>query len=171
MATFRKAEADITDLVSSVMRDCHRPLAEAEVKVDVLLAHAARDKESGEPKGPAIRLNGYPCYATIRITSQKERVAGLGDALLTIDGDRWPDLLVEQQRALIDHELTHLVLVTEDGTPQTDDCFRPKLRSRPHDAQFGIFWEVVERHQANALESVGYREVHKQFTQLCFPWG
>lgn len=171
MATFSKADKDIVDLVSSAMREYHRPLAEAGVRVDALMAHAARDSETGEPKGPAIRLHGYPCYATIRITSQKERVAGLGDAMLTLDGDRWSDLTAEQQRALLDHELAHLVLVTEDGMPQTDDCFRPKLRSRPHDAQLGIFWDVVERHQANALESVGYRDVHKQFTQLCFPWG
>lgn len=171
MATFRKADKDICDLVSDVMRQYHKPLHDAGVRVDVLLAHAPRNEKTDEPKGPAIKLHSYPCLATVRVTSQKERVAGLADVMLVIDGDQWPDLPDAQRDALIDHELAHVVLVLSEGMPQTDDCFRPKLKSRPHDAQLGVFWDVVERHKQNSLEAVAYRDVHRNFTQLCFPWG
>ena len=135
------------------MLEKHHPeLHDAELIVDVLVAFATKN-EQGEPRGPALSHGGYPAIATVRINSLKQRVLGGGDALVTLDGDRWGDFSSLQQRAILDHELTHLELVEgEGGGVEGDDIGRPRLRLRKHDHQFGWFDAVVRRHGANSVE-------------------
>ena len=171
MATYRKAD-DLAGLVSAVMKKWHKKLKDAGVTVSVLYAHAPRDKETGEPTGPALKLHGSICAAVIKINSHKARVAGMTDAEITVDGDRWNDWTEAQHQALIDHELEHLELVIgEDGEVKLDDCHRPKLKTRPHDHEIGVFESVAQRHGANSFEAKQYKPLHHFFSQQTFPWG
>lgn len=170
MPVFTKADALVCELVDAVLEEHHQRLVEFGVSLDVLMAHARTDS-SGNPKGPALKHHGVPCLATIKITSHKERVAGLADAILTIDGDRWGDLPEGRQRALIDHELTHLVTPKEHGGESSDDSGRPVLKMRGHDVETGFFYEVVERHGEAAVETEVYKGMHQKFSQLLLPWG
>lgn len=171
MATYRMAD-NLKPLIASCMEKYHPALNEAGVRVGARYAHAPRDEESGEPKGPALKLHGYPCLATVKIVSHKDRVAGLPDAIIDVDGDRWDDLSDAQQRALIDHELTRLELaLDEEGKPKLDDCHRPKLKMRQHDHEVGVFNDVVRRHGPAAPESAAFAAAHRDFVQRQFPWG
>lgn len=152
MSHFRKGNDTETAMVAAVLEKYHPELHDAELIVDVLVAFATKN-EQGEPRGPALSHGGYPAIATVRVNSLKQRVLGQGDALITLDGDRWQDFSPEQQRAIIDHELTHLELTTSDeGGVEGDDIGRPRLRCRKHDHQFGWFDAVVRRHGRHSVE-------------------
>lgn len=87
-----------------VMRDrYHGELKEVGLDVTLLLVHAGRD-ENGDPIGSALKHNGYAAMATIKKTSLKDRVAGLGDAVLIVDGDKWDEWTDAELDALLDHE-------------------------------------------------------------------
>lgn len=151
MPTYERADEDVVELVNELIERYHGDLHREDVRVDVLMAAAKRDK-NGKPKGPALKLGGYPCLGTIKITSLQQRVLGMGDAVMTLDGDRWPNLAQPQREALIDHELTHLALPDGDEADPTDDYGRPKLKIRIHDHQFGWFNGVVRRHGVQSFE-------------------
>lgn len=123
-----------------------------ELRITTLLAFAPRNKW-GEPTGlAAIVVRGRPAYASIRITKLAERVAGLGDAVMTIDGDQIKEMDPATLDAIIDHELTHLATVDGREGPEFDDHGRLKLRIRPHDFEVGWFDEVAERHGVKSIE-------------------
>lgn len=152
MPIYKSGEPELVAFIAEVMGRLHGRLADVELVIDVLEARPKTD-EAGEPVGDALKLHGYPCYATIKIRGPKDRGAGLGDALLTIDAYRWPELSDATKTALIDHELTHLELCVDDeGRVKRDDYDRPRLRLRLHDQQFGWFDEVANRHDAASIE-------------------
>lgn len=162
---YEKADKSVTDLMHLVIA-AHQPcLARAEVTVDVLMA-IDRD-DAGAPTGqPAVKLSGYPCAATVKINSLKDRVLGMGDALVTIDEHQWEELTDEKRRALLDHELEHLEVARVGGgvlwhdpnckvvlgIAKTDDIGRPRLKMRLHDWQLGGFRTIARRWGEDALE-------------------
>jgi hypothetical protein len=151
MPTFTKPSDDDVRLLAHTMRMHHLPLERAGVRVDLLVAEAKRD-EGGDPVGPALKHRGRACLATVRIVPARDRVQGLADAVITIDGDRWVLLSKPEREAVLDHELTHLDLVTKAEEVQRDDGDRPKLKMRQHDVEFGWFVEVADRHGKHAQE-------------------
>jgi hypothetical protein len=151
MTTYTHADDDTMRMLKEVADEYHAVLGEEGVTVSILMAHAAIG-DDGDPKGPALKHHGVPAFATIRRTTLKQRVAGMADAEMTIDGDRWPHMPVAQRRAIIDHELTHLDLVIKEDGLERDDHGRPKLRLRPHDVEVGWFYEVAERHGDDSQE-------------------
>ena len=80
---------------------------------------------------------------------------------MLIDGDNWPEMHIDVQTALIDHELTHI-----RPTGQTDDLRRPKIKMREEDFIVWGFLEVVQRHGANALEVRSVRKLIEKHGQL-----
>ncbi len=172
MPNYRQAPQEDVDLLARVLEDYHAELKDAGVRIGLLHAHARRDEETGEPLGPALKHHGYPAAAIVRIKSQRDRVAGSPDAVVEVDGDRWPDWTPQEKAALLDHELQHLSLARgKEGEILVDDCFRPKLKMRPHDFQLGIFEAVIDRHGINSLDAQGYRDLHRVMFQKTFPWG
>lgn len=172
MATFRVAEREDRELLEAVMAEHHMRLCDAGVRVGLLYASGPRDEKSGLLKGPALKLHGMQALAVVKINSTKDRVEGKPDATVTLDFDQWPDHSPERKRAIMDHELAHLLLATdEDGNPQIDDANRPKLRMRQHDLVVGGFTDVVRRNKQHAAESDQFLEVNRFFTQEVFPWG
>ncbi len=171
MATYQQADEETNDLVAEIMKKFHGQLFKAGVSVTTLLAFPKYD-DNGIAKGAAIMHHGYPCAGLIKKTSLKDRVAGLQDAILTIDGEQWKDATDHWKRALVDHECQHLEIVLEDETNldsfKTDDANRPVLRIRRHDWNFGGFEEVIRRHKAEALEYQQVVEVNRLFVQREF---
>lgn len=168
MATFRKAEFDCASLVEEIVASTYPELKEHGVDIELLFAHAERNETTGEPNGPALKHQGWPACAVVKVNSQRDRAAGLADVRITFDGDNWKEWTDQRKRAVIDHELCHLEFKLDDeGAVQLDDCNRPKLKLRPHDFQLGGFCAVVNRHGDQAVEAMGLRVALKQ---LEFDW-
>lgn len=160
MSTYKKPDADMVRLVRQVMEKHHEHLCEVGVRVYLLVAHAPT--KNGTRKGAAIKHHGHAALAKVWIVPDKLRVAGLGDAEILIDGDRWPDMSLARRIAVLDHELTHLELAGE----QEDPAARPKLRIRHHDRQFGWFDEVAERHGVESIEVEQAKRLMNEAGQL-----
>ncbi len=174
MATFRKAEASVCKMVVQCAQKYHPTLVSVGVTVETLMAHGQVNKD-GEITGPALKKNGVRAEAMIRRTSHKDRVAGLSDAILYLDGDTWGGHSEPRQIALIDHELTHLELVEDgDGGYVLDDCFRPKLKLKPHDAEIGVFFSVMQKHGSEALDTALCAQLAqdtREYIQPLLTWG
>jgi len=159
MATYQKAENHIAQKANHLI--CTKPqfadLAEVDLKLTVLTAHAARDSE-GTPKGPAIKHQGYAAHAVIKINSHQKRVEGCGDVTIIVDGDNCSEWSERRLEAILVHELTHLVVVRDnEGVIKSDDCGRPKLKMRLHDVQIGVFTEVAKEY---GCDSVDYEQLN-----------
>ena len=167
MSTYRAAQPDARQRLDEVLAKYHCELVEAGVTIQLLEAFAARDGNN-EPRGPAIKHHGWPAAATVKINSQKDRVAGMADATINIDGDAWSTRSDAEQIAILDHECYHLeicrtkpkkrkkagkVYFEGGGEIILDDCCRPKLKMRPHDNQMGTFDLIAERHGKHSLEA------------------
>lgn len=163
--TYTKAPESVGDLLSDVLVRYHGELVEHEVTVGVLVAH------SGEDRKPPVKLHGYPCAATIRVTPYKQRVQGIEDALITLNGALWAAFTEAERAALLDHELEHLELVRDrEGQVKADDQGRPKLKLRLHDWQLGGFESIAKRHGPAAPEVTAYRAAHERYYQCLFAW-
>lgn len=140
MATvYEKADAEVNDLVASIIKKHYPLLKEAGVTVQVLMA--------SNDKAPPVMLHGRECYATIRSTKLKERVVGQKDTEMLIDQKKYDKLPPQSKAALIDHELQHIGL-----TGKFDDIGRPKISMRHHDWEIAGFKVIAERHGDFAIE-------------------
>lgn len=129
--------------------------------VSLCILMAYRDDDSDEPP---VKHDGYPCAAVISVIPYKQRVDKRADAEIIIDQKKWVDFTEPQQRALLDHEITHLeIQVDEDGLVKTDDTGRPKLKLRNHDCQLGGFRAVAQRYGADAIEVTEARKFEEQY--------
>jgi hypothetical protein len=145
MATYYEICPDeVQDICNSLMSKYREDLTKFGTRI--LCMFASCEGTSG-PK-PALKLHGNACAAIVRITSQRDRAAGLADAIIAIDKNVWYNLSEPRQVALIDHELTHLEC--ED----CDDDERPDLKMRKHDWELHGFEDVILRHGPAALEVV-----------------
>lgn len=170
MPIFEKDPPGVGEIINRMIERYHGGLRDAGLTIDVLEARAKTDG-NGDSEAVALKLHGYPCAATIKISSYKDRVLGRGDALLTVDGDQWDTFTDEQKEALIDHELEHLELRTDnDGLLIRDDMDRPKLQMRRHDHQFGWFDAIVRRHGDASLESQQLKQFTEKRRQLWLPF-
>lgn len=121
-----------------------------------------------------LKHQGYPAGAVVRITPLKDRALGMADATIVVDRSGWLALSARQRDALIDHELTHLEVKTDeeegakDPVPVFDGLGRPKLLMRKHDHQFGWFDEVAQRHGEASPEVRQARALMESSGQLYF---
>lgn len=160
---YSNGSADMYAAVAARLKAAEPELAAAGVKVGVLLA--------SNPDGPAVKHGGYPCSATIRVVSARDRVAKGYDAELTIDDTVWAELSPTGREALVAHELRHLRLVPakvkkgQEPDPdapawQVDDLGRPKLKAVPADWNAGDgFAEIVAEFGESAVELASLRAV------------
>lgn len=85
-----------------------------------------------------IMRNGkWHCYGTIRAVSEEQRKTGVeADYILNLSAEAWRVFTPKQKKALIDHELAHMVVkVTKRGIV---------YRCRKHDLE--EFSSIVERY-------------------------
>jgi hypothetical protein len=174
MPTFAKANTHVHALIASVVDEYHSDLAEAKARIGAVMAYPALDGD-GEPTGPALTLHGDPALATVKINAQKDRVDGKPDATITISAPEWDALDDEpdgdeRRRALLDHELYHLIVRRDDetGRVEFDDQGRPLFKMRRHDYTIAGFRVVAERHGKASCEVRQARELHDQFGNILF---
>lgn len=172
MATYRTADKEAFDIIKTLIDRQYPELLEAGVRVGCLFAYAPTNPETGEPKGPALKHHSWPAAALVRITSHKDRVAGLPDAIIYLDGkaysEKWSEV---RKEGVIAHELMHLeVCRDEDGAIKLDDCHRPKLKMREHDWQISGFEAIARKYKEEAIEVEAARQMADKFGQLLFPW-
>lgn len=165
MPTFSPAKQDVRDLVAEVMAAYHEELITAEVTVSTLMAHPTeKEREKGPP--PYLKLHGYPAAAVVKATPYERRVQGVQDVTLKVDRMTWDELDDAGRVALIDHELEHIEIRSDDeGGIATDDCGRPKIGMRLHDHQIGVFRSIINRHGIKSLDAqqvVGLFKAYKQ---------
>jgi hypothetical protein len=172
MPTYRLPDPEHLAVLDDVLRTIHPRLADAGVTVGLLLAHAKVNKD-GEMQGPALKLHGVACAALVRVTKLKDRVKGVEDAMIEIDADEWGNRPLATQRAILDHECSHLIIVTDGktGVVETDDAGRPKLKLKPDDYTINGQFDVIERHGKDALETQTYADLHRVLSQKLLPFG
>lgn len=162
---YERAGADVLAMAQKIMEDHHPELRLGEreyPKLCIFMATSVSDGES-EPE-PAVKLHGYPCQAVVSVIPYKQRVDKRADAEIIIDEKNWLDLSETKQRALLDHEITHLEIQKDkDGFVKTDDMGRPKLKLKLHDFDFGGFREVSRRWGDDAPETILARDFEKRF--------
>jgi hypothetical protein len=130
------------------------------VKICILMA----SNDTAEDGEPAVKCHGYPAQAVVSVIPYKQRVDKRADAEIILDEQNWVDLTEPQQRALLDHEITHLQMQTdENGFVKTDDVGRPKLKLRLHDFQLGGFRTIAKRYGADAPEVKLARDFEERF--------
>lgn len=160
---------DVADCIAK-MRAAHHPELE-QVTISALFVF---DDESAVS---VLKHQGYDAGAVVRITPLKDRALGVADATIVVDRCGWLALSQRQRDALIDHELTHLEIKTDeeegvdDPVPIFDALGRPKLLMRRHDHQFGWFDEVAKRHGQASPEVRQARVLMETSGQLYFDFG
>jgi len=173
-ATYKRAGKDVLGVVAAVMKEAHGDLVTHKVAVDVIMADGGQDKNG--VRKLALRHHGRPAAGLMRVTKQKERAAGMRDAVMILDLATWEKLSGLSREALVDHELRHVRLrdVLSDDECLRDSSNRPILDTVPHDWEMGGFSATVERYQRNSLEAqmlahvLGQDQVQEGFAQLEF---
>lgn len=162
--TYHRAPEEVHNLVKSLIEKHHPTIDQAGVKFDLLFA-----KSNG---GPAVKLNGWPCYAVVRIVGPVERAKGSGDAEIRIDAEQYEKMTEGEKAALLDHELHHVVPIFNEaeGEWKRDAYDRPRLKMRPHDVQIGWFTAIAERHGENSIERQQARKMFEENGQALFPF-
>jgi len=155
---FQQAWQEVRDMAKLLIIKYHQELAEADVKIDYVFAFAELD-EQDEPVGPAIKHGGRAALGLASKTKLKDRVKGMGDAEILLDGDAWPKFTYAQKLAVIDHELEHFQLKRDKmGAPLLDDIDRPLLTMREHDREHGWFDIIAQRHGIHSVEVDQFRK-------------
>ena len=159
MATFEKCDESVRQMADELLKEfeTHKPTLDAGVTIDFVFAYAPKD-EHGNPTGDALSHGGYPALGICRKIPLKDRVLGRGDVEISLDGDWWGNASHEEQRALLDHELHHIVPKQEGtntaGKPvfKVDAAGRPVIGMRKHDYNFGWFKDIAARHGKHSQE-------------------
>ncbi len=163
--SYWKADAEVCDLLATIMNEWHPDLVDADVKVGILFALHSDETKSSVSHG------GYPALATIKIVSLRDRVTKGYDAEMLVDGSMWATHKSEHKVAILDHELTHINVKREkpkkgakagDAPPDfvLDDIGRPVLKLRKGDWNAGDgFKEVVQRHREFSAELLNINAV------------
>lgn len=174
MATFRSADRQDQLLLEEVLKAHHPEFIEYKVDIGLYYAHATRDKDTGEPKGPALRANRLQAADyTVKPHNHEQRVKGAPDATINVDGDNWESWTRERQRQILDEAVRELELVWEkDGAAvQLDDQGRPKLRKSVPDLTVKVWYDVARRGGDQATAVMALRTLDRDFVQtyLEFP--
>jgi hypothetical protein len=151
MATFKRAPKALEQMLARVLKQYYGELHDLTrettnpLTFDLLMVHADLGSD-GEPVGPPLKHHGRTAGAVIKAVPKADRALGRADVEIRFDGDYWEKITKEEQEALVDHELHHLVLVRQDGLAKRDDLGRYRFKMRDHDYEFGWFVEVAQRH-------------------------
>lgn len=172
MAKIEKAPKAIKDFALAILTqyETYKPVLEAKVNIEVMFAFGERHPETDALVSDAITHHGFRALGKCRKTSLEERAAGRGDAVITLDADWWEEADESKQRALLDHELHHIDVCTdEDGKVIKDSCGRPRLKMRKHDVEVGWFKITAERNGKNSVECIQAKSIMDHSGQAYWP--
>jgi len=169
MPSWKRCPKSVDELANAVLFEYpeHKPLIDNHVTFDFLFAFPDYD-EHGEPINDALVLHGVPASAIARITKLKDRVKGMADAEVAIDGERWEKMNEAERRAVLDHELFHFEIKPDKEGNVKDDIGRPRLKMREHDRQFGWFDIIAKRHGQASVECQQAKELMDEAGQFYF---
>ncbi len=147
MKTYSRMPDETAERVAHLLKCFHPEIVKAGVTIDLL--SVATDGDT-----PPLKLHGVTCAAVVRGTNVKERTKGAADVEITFDEERYLAMSDPERDALIDHELEHIALKRDKKTGMVKlDCRgRPKVGMKHHDADFGWFRVIAERHGMASLE-------------------
>lgn len=146
--TYQIAPKELQKFCKEVIVQHHGDLDSADAKVDILLAFRDPEKEA-----PALSREGHRILGTSKVITLKDRVKGMGDCEIILDGDEWGAMSPQYQEALLDHQLEHFeVKRDKDGSFIFDDLNRPVIKIRPPDRVIRIFDSVASRYRDASLE-------------------
>jgi len=146
-------DQDMLAKLKEISTSYHAELLEANANIGIIVCRReGKDGESMEAFAPAL--------ARVRVTSRKARLHTEHDAIIEICHFRWNNASSATQRALLDHELTHLELRMYKDELSLDDLGRPKLRLRKDEIELTAFTEVIARHGADAVEWRGISDAY-----------
>ncbi len=159
--TFKQAGPEVILMVSKVLRKhrSHEPVLDAGVTFDILFAHAS------EESGCALEKNGVRELGITRIVNLCDRVKGLADVEIKLDGNWWDHTTNPEREALLDHQLHHIEV--QEG--KRDDIGRPVIKLRHHDVDVGWFAIVAERNGIYAVERTQAKSVMDAYGQYFWP--
>lgn len=165
MKIYAKMPDETTDRVKHLLKIFHPELVEAGVRIDLLSVATDGD-------GDALKLHGYACDAVVRATNVKERTKGAGDVEIVFDEASYLAMTDAEKDALVDHELEHIELKHDKktGAIKLDCRGRPKIGMKKHDAQFGWFTPIAERHGEASGEIQQARKLFALGEQIFFPF-
>ena len=136
------------------------------ILVGVLVAFSPKDK-NGNPKGKALKgYAGAGAAAEVKKVSARDRVTKGYDVEIVLDGDTWPQTALQVQEAILDHEMTHIVV-----DDQRADGGKLNISMRPEDFIAWGFWEVIERHGKAAIEHKSLKALEEKHGQLLLEIG
>lgn len=151
MPTYKRCDPTVAELADEILCefDTHEAVRVRRVKIDFLFAYPDWD-EYGNPKNAAIKLHGMPALGLCRKISLKDRAKGMGDAEILLDHPYWEKATEQEQRALLDHELHHISVSSNQS--DNDQLGRPNVKIRKHDVEIGWFKIIAARHGIHSLE-------------------
>ena len=163
--SYSEFDSPCVAMLNQVMENNHPDLVTAEVKIAGLFV-----EDDGD--APDLVAHGHECAGKIRLATPIERKLLEVDAVLLISHsvwDLWGQFKKPAQLALLDHEVTHLVLSDKAGVTQSHADGRPKLKLIPDDFMVTGFYEVMQRNKNEALETSSLRTVVQKVEEL-FPF-
>lgn len=167
-ASYVTASIAEAQMVSELILNHHSDMDSASVKVDLLFAFRDPEDEKGTP---ALAKDGHRVLGKSSILGLKDRVKGMGDCEIILDGDAWANLDKDHRAALIDHQLEHFeVRRDKNGDFVWDDIQRPVLKLRPHDRVIRLFDNVAVRHGAASIEVDQLRTMFLKTEQAYLPF-
>jgi len=170
MPTFQKCDQSVREMANTILcqYDTYEPLLDAKVTIDFVFAFADED-DAGNKVGNALSKNGCKALGICRKLPLKDRAMGRADAEISLDGDWWNKACEEEQHALLDHELYHIVVKVDKRGIVRDDLQRPVLQMRKHDHEFGWFKEIAARHGLFSQERQQAKDMMDDFGQYYWP--
>ncbi len=175
-----KADDSIVELMEEIKNKYHKDLKDCGAKIGIIMI--------ADPGKHALMFRGSPAAATVHVVSLRDRITKQYDAEITIDAETWKNLKDISKRALLDHELSHIVVKkvkvkksnkrrdeededTEEALEEHeqqnmeiayDDIGRPKLgiRKADYDTSDG-FLSIIERYGIEALEYKNFKNLSK----------
>jgi hypothetical protein len=164
---YAKVDVETSQIFEEVLGENHDEMTAIGVTFDILFGYAPVNDE-GERTGNALKIHGFPTNSISSIVNLKNRVKGNADAEIVLDGDIWPDLTIEQKKAVLDRAVEQFEISRNiDGEVITDTHGRPKLKMRQADWCISVFTDIVKRHGVNAPESAQLAALVKNI-QLAF---
>jgi len=167
-AIFSLADTETEKLCADLLQKYHGDLDTTGATFDIVFA--LRDPESTSDK-PALAVRGQRVYGLSKIHSLKDRILGLKDAEIILDGDAWPSMSAKVKSAVLDHQLQYFeVKRDKEGEFILDDLNRPVLAMRQPDRSFGWFDAVADRHRDHSLEAMQLRRLFTEAGQTYLPF-
>lgn len=167
-ATYSLADKNTELLCSDLVAKHHTDLDTTGATFNLIFA--LRDPED-ESEKPVLANKGHRVFGLSKIHNLKERILGLADAEILLDGDAWPRMSKEVKSAVLDHQLQYFeVKRDKEGEFVYDDLQRPILKMRQTDRSFGWFDSVASRHREHSMEVIQMRRLFSESGQIYLPF-